>query len=79
MKLKCRFYFNITISKIGQIVQTVPIFSKKRLLETISLCDLSITDILKASVNSMIELYSMHFRYEVPDPNRYCEYVIKTR
>ena len=29
MKLKRRFCFNFTISKIGQTVQTVPIFSKK--------------------------------------------------
>ena len=34
MKLKRRFCFNITISKIGQ---TVPIFSDKRFLETIFL------------------------------------------
>ena len=34
MKLKRRFCFNFTLSKIGQTVQTVPIFSKKRLLET---------------------------------------------
>ena len=34
MKLKGRFCFNFSISKIGQTVQTVPIFSKKRFLET---------------------------------------------
>ena len=34
MKLKRKFCFNFTISKIGQTLQTVPIFSKKRFLET---------------------------------------------
>ena len=34
MKLKRGFCFNITISKIGQSVQTVPIFSEKRFFET---------------------------------------------
>ena len=61
MKLKRRFCFNFTISKIGQTVQTVPIFSKKAIFRDQISWDLSITDILKASVNSMMELYTMHF------------------
>ena len=70
MKLKRGFCFNIAISKIGQTVQTVPIFNERRFFRDQISWDLSITDILKASVNSMMELYPMHFRKEVPNPNR---------
>ena len=69
MKLKRGFCFNISISKIGQSVQTVPIFSEKRFLRP-DILRFEYYSVLKASMNSMMELYSMHFRYEVPYPNR---------
>ena len=37
MKLKRGFCFNIIVSKIGQTVQTVPIFSEKLFLEKLYL------------------------------------------
>ena len=53
MKLKRRFCFTFTISKIGQTTNSTHFQLKTIFKDQIS-WDLSITDILKASVNSMM-------------------------
>ena len=62
MKLKRGFCFNITVSKIGQTVKNSTHFQRKAIFRDQISWDLSITDIWKASINSMMELYTMHFR-----------------